>query len=59
MINEIMVSGMDITNAEFFTSIFTLFSILIKQLALKVNEHVFFYKKGLTGPAQLGNIRIR
>jgi hypothetical protein len=32
---------------------------LIAQVALKVNEHVFFYKKGLTGVAQLGNIRTR
>jgi len=31
----------------------------IDQVALKIGEHVFFYKKGLTGLTQLGNIRTR
>jgi len=31
----------------------------IDQVALKLGEHVFFEKKGLTGLMQLGNIRIR
>jgi len=31
----------------------------IDQVALKLGEHVFFKKKGLTGLMQLGNIRIR
>lgn len=50
---------MDITCLKFNLYIFTVFSTLIKQVALKVNERIFFYKKGLTGPAQLGNIRTR
>jgi hypothetical protein len=32
---------------------------IIKRLALKVSKHDFFYKKGLTGLNQLGNIRTR
>ena len=31
----------------------------IQRLALKMNEQLFFYKKGLTEVKQLGNIRIR
>jgi hypothetical protein len=33
--------------------------MIIQRLALKVSKQLFFYKKGLTGLRQLGNIRTR
>lgn len=59
MKNAITLSAMDITSVKLYSSKYNVFSTLIKQVALKVNERIFFYKKSLTGYAQLGNIRIR
>jgi len=59
MKNIITVSGKDIVKINVFYYIFGKFPSLIEQVELKVNEHVFICKKGLTEHAQLGNIRTR